>query len=75
MPYLKESKTLIVGDTMNIEDRQLTGKNTQIMNEEEIKKAINFLKKLMEYYIGNVITYHRGLSNNNLKKRGLFENA
>ena len=67
MPYLKESKTLIVGDTMNIENGQLTGKNTKIMNEE-IKKAINSLKKVMEYYIGNVITYHRGLFNNNLKK-------
>ncbi len=51
---------------MNIKNRQLTGNNTQIMNEEEeIKKAINSPKKLMEYDVENVITYHRGLFNNN----------
>ena len=38
---------------MNIEDGQLIGKNTPIMNEEEIKKAINSLKKLMEYDVDN----------------------
>ncbi|MEL7669550.1 hypothetical protein [Methanobacterium sp.] len=43
---------------MNIKDEQLTGKNTQIRNEEEIKKAINSLKKLREYNVENVITYH-----------------
>ncbi|HEX3013875.1 MAG TPA: hypothetical protein VHO92_06365 [Methanobacterium sp.] len=65
----KASKTLIAGDTMNIKNGQLTGNNTQIMNEEEeIKKAINSPKKLMEYDVENVITYHRGLFNNNLKK-------
>jgi hypothetical protein len=30
---------------MNIKDGQLIGNNTQIMNEEEIKKAIKSLKK------------------------------
>ena len=60
---------------MNIEDGQLIGKNTPIMNEEEIKKAINSLKKLMEYDVENVISYHRGLFNNNPnQKRGLIKN-
>ena len=63
----KVSKPPIVGDTMNIKNGHLTGNNTQILNEE-IKKAINSLKKLMEYDIENVITYHSGLFNNNLKK-------
>ena len=75
MLYPKESKTLIIGDTMNIEDGQLIGKNTPIMNEEEIKKAINSLKKLIEYDVENVISYHRDLFNNNPnQKRGLIEN-
>ena len=63
MTFHKESKTLIVGDTMNIKNGQLAGNNTQIMNEK-IKKAINSLK-LMEHDVENVITYHRGLFNNN----------
>ena len=75
MLYPKESKTLIVGDAMNIEDGQLIGKNTPIMNEEEIKKAINSLKKLIEYDVENVISYHRDLFNNNPnQKRGLIKN-
>ena len=75
MLYPKESKTLIIGDTMNIEDGQLIGKNTPIMNEEEIKKAINSLKKLIEYDVENVISYHRDLFNNNPnQKRGLIKN-
>lgn len=74
MIFHKESKTLIIGDTMNIEDGQLIEKNTQIMNEE-IKKAINSLKKLIEYDVENVISYHRGLFNNNPnQKRGLIKN-
>ena len=60
---------------MNIEDGQLIGKNTPIMNEEEIKKAINSLKKLIEYDVENVISYHRDLFNNNPnQKRGLIKN-
>ena len=69
MPCHKEYKTLIVGDTMNIEDGQLIGKNTPIMNEEEIKKAINSLKKLMEYDVENVITYHGGPFNDNTNQK------
>ena len=63
MIFHKDYKTLIVGDTMNIDDGQLIEKNTQIMNEEEIKKAINSFK--LEYNIKNVISYHRGIFNNN----------
>jgi hypothetical protein len=53
---------------MNIEDRQLFGNNTQIMNEEEIKKAIKSLKKFREYDVENLITYHGGPFNDNPKK-------
>lgn len=68
MPNHRESKALIVGDTMNIEYGQLIGKNIQIMNEKEIKKAINSLKKLMEYDFENVITYHGCPFNDKIKK-------
>ncbi len=57
MPNYKKFKAPIVGDTMNIEDGQLIGKNTQIINEEI--KAINSLKKLMEHDVENMISYHR----------------
>lgn len=64
MIFHKDSKTLITGDTMNIDNGQLIEKNTQIMDEEEIKKDINSIK-LMEYNIENVTSYHRGIFNNN----------
>ena len=69
MPNHKEFKTLIVGDAMNIEDGQLIGKNTPIMNEEEIKKVISSLKKLIEYNVENVITYHGGPFNDNTNQK------
>ena len=50
---------------MNIEDGQLIGNNTKIMNEEEIKKAIISLKKFMKYEVENLITYHGGTFNDN----------
>ena len=72
MPNYKKFKAPIVGDTMNIKDGQLIGKNTQIINEEETKKASNSIK-LMEYNIENVIYYHRGIFNNKSNQKGLIE--
>ena len=43
---------------MKIENRRLTGNNTQIMDEEKIKNTINFPKQFMEYYDENLLTYH-----------------
>jgi hypothetical protein len=54
---------------MNIEDGQLFRNNTQIMNEEKIKKAIKSLKKFMEYDVENLITYHGGPFNDNPNKK------
>ena len=62
--YHQMSKTLIVGDTMNIIDDQLVGPNKDMMGEEEAMDAINSLKKLIDYDIVNIITYHGGLFNN-----------
>ncbi|MGB7968510.1 MAG: hypothetical protein WCF28_02925 [Methanobacterium sp.] len=54
---------------MNIEDGQLFRNNTQIMNEEEIKKATKSLKKFIEYEIETSITYHADLYNNKSNKK------
>jgi glyoxylase-like metal-dependent hydrolase (beta-lactamase superfamily II) len=67
--YHKMSKTLIVGDAMNIVKGQLVGPNLQNMNDEEARDAINSLKKFTEYDIENVITYHGGLFNDNPNER------
>ena len=67
--YHKKTKTLIVGDAMNVVDGQLIGPNKQIMNEEEGRIAINSLKKFEEYDIENVINYHGGLFNDNPNQR------
>lgn len=52
---------------MNIEDGHLIGYNTQIMNEEEIKKAITFIK-FMEYEIENMITKKGQFNENHNQK-------
>ena len=44
--YHQMSKTLIVGDTMNIIDGQLMGPNKDMMGKEEAMDAINSLKKV-----------------------------
>jgi len=67
--YHKKTKTLIVGDAMNVVDGQLIGPNKQTMNEEEARIAINSLKKFEKYDIENVISYHGGLFNDNPNQR------
>ena len=67
--YHKSSKTLIVGDAMNIIDGQLTGPNKLILTEENLKTAVSSLKKFEKYDVENVITYHGGLFNNNPNQR------
>ncbi len=67
--YHKKSKTLIVGDAMNVIDGQLVGPNTSSLSEEESQKALNSLKKFVKYDIEGVICYHGGLFNNNPNKR------
>ncbi len=52
--YHKMSKTLIVGDVMNIVDGQLVGPNKDIMSEDEANDATNSLKKFNDYNIVNV---------------------
>lgn len=67
--YHKESKTVIAGDAMNITDGELTGPNKLILAEEDIKTAIDSLKKLEALDIENVIAYHGGLFNSDPNQR------
>ena len=67
--YHKATKTLIVGDAMNISEGQLVGTNNLILTEEDAKIAAVSLKKFEKYDVENVITYHGGLFNNNPNQR------
>ena len=63
--YHQKSKTLIAGDAMNILHGELVGPNEDPMSEDGVNAndAINSLKKLTDYDIKNIITYHGGLFN------------
>jgi glyoxylase-like metal-dependent hydrolase (beta-lactamase superfamily II) len=63
--YHQRSKTLIAGDALNILHGQLVGPNEDPMIEDGVNAddAINALKKLTDYDIKNIITYHGGLFN------------
>jgi len=63
--YHQRSKTLIAGDAMNILHGELVGPNEDPMSEDGVNAndAINSLKKLTDYDIKNIITYHGGLFN------------
>ena len=63
--YHKQSRTLIVGDAMNVVDGWLTGPNKDAMNEKDAQMAYDSLKKFENYDIKNIITYHGGLFNDN----------
>ena len=67
--YHKASKTLVVGDAMNIAEGQLVGPNELLLTEEDTKTATNSLKKFEKYDVKNVITYHGGMFNSNPNQR------
>lgn len=61
--YHQTSKTLIAGDALNILHGELVGPNADPMREDGVNAndAIDSLKKLEDYDIVNIITYHGGL--------------
>lgn len=63
--YHKESKSLIVGDALNIEYGQLVVTHREAMRKKELEIIKGWLEKLCEFDIENVIAYHTGLLNNN----------
>jgi glyoxylase-like metal-dependent hydrolase (beta-lactamase superfamily II) len=63
--YHNQSKTMIVGDAMNIIDGELVGPNKQIISEDEAKRAMMSLKKFENFDIEKVISYHGGFFDDN----------
>lgn len=63
--YVNESRTLIAGDALVIEDKKLAITNPQYtLNMREDKKSIN---KLLNYNIDKVICYHGGIYQSEIK--------
>lgn len=64
--YIKESRTLIAGDALVIEDGKLCIANPQYtLDMKEAKKTIN---KLLNYEIDRIICYHGGIYQSDIKK-------
>jgi len=62
--YHKMSKTLIVGDAMNMMDGKLMGPRKEILEDYDYEIAMDSLKKLLKFDVKNIITYHGGLYTN-----------
>jgi glyoxylase-like metal-dependent hydrolase (beta-lactamase superfamily II) len=62
--YHKMSKTLIVGDAMNMMDGKLMGPRKEILEDDDYEIAMDSLKKLLKFDVKNIITYHGGLYSN-----------
>jgi glyoxylase-like metal-dependent hydrolase (beta-lactamase superfamily II) len=62
--YHKNSKTLIVGDAMNVMNGKLMGPRKEILEDGDYKIALDSLKKLLKFDVKNIITYHGGLYTN-----------
>lgn len=67
--YHQESKTLIAGDGLNIQDGQLFGPRKEILDDEAYQQATDSLNKLVKFHIERVITYHGGVYNHNPDSR------
>lgn len=64
--YVKDSKTLVAGDALVIEDNKLVIANPQYtLDMEEAKKSV---KKLLNYEIDRIICYHGGIYTDNIKE-------
>ncbi|MBZ9571102.1 MBL fold metallo-hydrolase [Methanobrevibacter sp. TMH8] len=61
--YHKPSKTLILGDEIRVRNGEFIGSENQPLNEKNMKKAVNSIKKFEKYDIENIIAYHGGLFN------------
>lgn len=65
--YHKQTKTLIAGDQLNIINGKLMGPNPDFT--PDMNQAHESLKKLTEYDIEKVISYHTGIYTNNPNQR------
>ncbi|KGO14623.1 MBL fold metallo-hydrolase [Clostridium botulinum] len=64
--YIKDSKTLIAGDALVMEDDKLTIANPQYTLD--IISAKNSIKKLLNYEIDKIVCYHGGIYTKDIKK-------
>lgn len=62
--YHEESKSLVVGDALNIEGSELVVTHREAMSKKELEIIKGWLEKLGEFDIENVIAYHTGLFKN-----------
>ena len=67
--YHEESKSLIVGDALNIEGDELVVTHKEAMNKEELEIIKIWLEKFKKFDVENVISYHGGLFINNPNQR------
>lgn len=65
--YLKQTKTLIAGDMLGIENGLLIPSASRINYDNDLN--LKSLDKLTKYDIQNVICYHGGLYDDNVNKR------
>jgi glyoxylase-like metal-dependent hydrolase (beta-lactamase superfamily II) len=65
--YHQPSKTLIAGDASVAKDGELMGPNPS--HTPNMAQAIESLKKLLAYDIENIICYHGGLVQGNIRER------
>lgn len=63
--YHEESKSLIVGDALNIQHGQLVITHREVMSKNELEIIKGWLEKLGEFDVDNLIAYHTGLFKNN----------
>lgn len=63
--YIKDSKTLISGDALVVEDDKLAIANPQYTLD--IAEAKNSIKKLLNYEIDRIICYHGGIYTKDIK--------
>lgn len=64
--YVKDSKTLVAGDALVVEDNKLVIANPQYtLDMEEARKSI---EKLLNYDIHRIICYHGGIYTENIKE-------
>lgn len=64
--YIKDSKTLISGDALVVEDNKLAIANPQYTLD--IAEAKNSIKKLLNYEIDKIICYHGGIYTEDIKR-------
>ncbi len=65
--YHRQSKTLVTGDALTIDNGRLVAPNPSINHDTDMSMAS--LKKLADYHIDNVICYHGGLFCENVNRR------